>query len=169
MIPDPQGIAASQPTISGRIRALHAAGYSRSQIATLVGRSYQQVRQVLKNDERRAGAHALPPGATPTGPHGMTEDARAFQPPNAQATALYRLDVNATGVLDLPEGLRMALKVTQGGHLLAQVNADGSVRLVNGSEGLRQARQLVQSLVPSGRSLADELVAERHVEALQDS
>lgn len=43
-----------QPSISNRIRALAAAGHSRAEIARMVDRSYQQVRQVLVDDEGRS-------------------------------------------------------------------------------------------------------------------
>ena len=46
--------------ISDRIRALAAAGSSRAEIARVVDRSYQQVRQVLVADEARARRSAPP-------------------------------------------------------------------------------------------------------------
>ncbi|WP_439476630.1 hypothetical protein [Brevundimonas sp.] len=52
-----------QPSITNRIRALAAAGHSRAEIARMVDRSYQQVRQVLVGDEarsRRAAGEAPP-------------------------------------------------------------------------------------------------------------
>lgn len=53
-----------QPSITNRIRALAAAGHSRAEIARMVDRSYQQVRQVLVGDEarsRRSAGEAPPP------------------------------------------------------------------------------------------------------------
>lgn len=47
-------------SISDRIRALAAQGRSRAEIARLVDRSYQQVRQVLVGDEARARRLARP-------------------------------------------------------------------------------------------------------------
>lgn len=55
--------ADKQSSISDRIRALAAAGHPRSEIARMVNRSYQQVRQVLVADEarsRRAAADSAP-------------------------------------------------------------------------------------------------------------
>ncbi len=52
-----------QPSITNRIRALAAAGHTRAEIARMVDRSYQQVRQVLVGDEarsRRADGEAPP-------------------------------------------------------------------------------------------------------------
>lgn len=47
-------IASNHVTISDKIRALNGAGYSRADIAKHLGRRYQQVRNVLKQDEIRA-------------------------------------------------------------------------------------------------------------------
>ena len=44
----------NQSSISDRIRALAAAGHSRAEIARMMDRSYQQVRQVLVADEARS-------------------------------------------------------------------------------------------------------------------
>lgn len=51
--------------ISDRIRALAAAGNSRAEIARMVDRSYQQVRQVLVADEARARRSVPPTAARP--------------------------------------------------------------------------------------------------------
>lgn len=52
-------ICKSHQTVSGRIRALHAAGWERSKIANALGKRYQHVRNVLVEDEKRK--MAVPP------------------------------------------------------------------------------------------------------------
>lgn len=43
-------------TVSGKIRALDKMGYTRSQIADMLGKRYQHVRNVLVEDARKAAA-----------------------------------------------------------------------------------------------------------------
>ncbi|MBX9795632.1 hypothetical protein [Sphingomonas sp.] len=51
-------IVSGKLTISDKIRALHQAGASRAEIARFLERRYQHVRNVLIEDERRAGGRA---------------------------------------------------------------------------------------------------------------
>ena len=41
------------PTVSGKIRSLNAMGYTRSQIADMLGKRYQHVYNVLTEDARK--------------------------------------------------------------------------------------------------------------------
>src|ERR1700744_4244719 len=98
-----QAVFRSHSTVSGRIRALADAGYSRSDIAKLVDRSYQQVRNVLVEHERRT-ANRIPPTINPSphpSPSGMAETSAAYVPqaPANVGPVLGWLDVEPDGVL----------------------------------------------------------------------
>jgi len=73
-------IVASSATVSDKIRALNEAGYSRAEIAKLLGKRYQHVRNVLEADKIRAPAMRF---AVPSNePVGMEE-------PNAATAASF--------------------------------------------------------------------------------
>lgn len=65
-------------TISDRIRALAAEGRSRSEIARLVDRSYQQVRQVLVADEAKRRRNRTEPNASAASPSTDTRTMEAI-------------------------------------------------------------------------------------------
>src|SRR5580704_403010 len=50
-----QAIAAPYKTVSDKIRALAGAGYERADIARVLGKRYQHVRNVLEGDAQRGG------------------------------------------------------------------------------------------------------------------
>ncbi len=165
-LPDPSVIMARHQTISARIRALAEAGYSRSQIAGLVERSYQQVRQVLVDEERRRASRAP---SHPTGP-GMLQETAPFQAarPGFEPVS-ERLVIDHGGRLTLPASLLKALGVHPGEVFLAIGEAEGTVLLMNSKKALEQAQALVRRFVPPGVSLVDELLAERRAEAARDN
>jgi AbrB family looped-hinge helix DNA binding protein len=74
----------------------------------------------------------------------------------------YVVRVGDRGRLVLPAALRRHLDVEAGDELLALVEDDDAVRLVSRAAAIRLARG---SLHAPGRSLADELIAERRAEA----
>jgi len=133
------------PTTSAKIRALHAAGWSRSGIAGRLGIRYQHVRNVLVADEaRRSGV------------------AEASTPFDSQRAVTLRVAPN--GRVVIPAGLRDALGLDDNPVLIARLE-DGELRLTPPAVALRKAQALARTLVPEGVSLADELVAERRSEA----
>lgn len=80
-----------QPSITDRIRTLAAAGHTRAEIARMVDRSYQQVRQVLVGDEarsRRAAGEAPP---------SFREASVDDTPPRMADRAISRVDVSDLG------------------------------------------------------------------------
>ena len=54
----PANFIASTASVSDKIRALAAAGYSRADIARMLGKRYQHVRNVLEADKAKAAARA---------------------------------------------------------------------------------------------------------------
>lgn len=157
-------IVGSGMTVSDKIRALDAAGYSRAQIARLLGKRYQHVRNVLEAEKLRR----LPNEAS-----GMAEEGPAFLPadpapygPDVQARGrgAYRLVVRADGSILLPKEVRDAFGVGGGGVVMARYEGD-EFKLVSAATAVRRAQELVRRYVPDGVDLVGELIAERRREA----
>lgn len=143
-------------SISDRIRALARAGHSRAEIARLVDRSYQQVRQVLVADEaraRRAQSAILTPGTV----SGVAEPApvRYRVDPEPLPT---RLSVDGLGRVQLPQQWR----VSPGQVFIARKFGESIVLMdiANASEAARTGGRL--------DSVVDDFIAERRLEAMRE-
>lgn len=163
---DPQSVVASSISISDKIRQLAAAGYSRRQIADLIDRSYQQVRQVLVEDERRAGRRrpAEPrPSPAPLPPtQGLSE-------PPAVFGGLFRLQVEEGGVVRLPPHLLTALNVAPGSVLISELH-DDHLTVLSPRAAMAKVDALMAPFKWTGGPMAsDELIAERRAEAERES
>jgi AbrB family looped-hinge helix DNA binding protein len=71
-----------------------------------------------------------------------------------------RLRVNENGRVVLPAAFRKALNIRPGDQLLARLGGD-EVRITTLPHRLERAQRHVRQFVKPGRSLADELIAER--------
>lgn len=71
-----------------------------------------------------------------------------------------RLRVNENGRLVLPAAFRKALNIRPGDEVLASLE-DDEVRITTLKHRLERAQRHVRQFVKAGRSLADELIAER--------
>lgn len=72
------------------------------------------------------------------------------------------------GRVVIPSEFRKALGVETGDQVVL-VLEEGTVRLLTPKEAIRRAQALVRQYVPEGRSLSDELIAERRREAQRES
>jgi bifunctional DNA-binding transcriptional regulator/antitoxin component of YhaV-PrlF toxin-antitoxin module len=63
----------------------------------------------------------------------------------------------------IPVDYRKALGVDTGDELVV-ILEENSLRVLTPKEGIRRAQALVRSYIPKGRSLSDELVADRRKE-----
>ena len=79
-------------------------------------------------------------------------------------TERYSIMLGERGRLVLPAQLRRHLDLQAGDRLIVFVDADGELRIVSAREQARRLSGLYRDLAP-GRSLADELIAERHLES----
>jgi AbrB family looped-hinge helix DNA binding protein len=78
-----------------------------------------------------------------------------------------RTRVGAGGRIVIPQPMREALGVKEGDDLLLEIDESGlHVRSVR--QAVRLAQQTVARYVKRGRSLADELIAERRREAQRE-
>lgn len=153
-------------TVSDRIRALHASGHSRVEIAEFLNKRYQHVRNVLVEDERRG----VRPRGTAEPNTGVREtpappwSAAAFPTVGADDTMLLRLKVGEDGAIRIPPSLEEKLGYRRGGVVIAELFAD-RLMLWSASGALRRAQDLVRDLIPGRDSLAASLIADRRREA----
>lgn len=68
------------------------------------------------------------------------------------------------GRLQVPADIRHALGLKDGDVVLMQVK-DGELHVLPYREVIRQVRERIREYIPDGRSLADELIAERRAAA----
>ncbi len=69
------------------------------------------------------------------------------------------------GTVEIPPELSTAMGWQAGEKLTAQMQ-DGEIRLFSQAQAIRRAQAWVSSFVTEGRSLSDELIAERRQEML---
>jgi bifunctional DNA-binding transcriptional regulator/antitoxin component of YhaV-PrlF toxin-antitoxin module len=163
-LPDPKSIIAEHPSISARIRALAKAGYSRSQIAGLVERSYQQVRQVLVDDERRLMA-----GRSQIENPGMRGQRPPFAPKTAPAgSSIQRLQLDEAARITLPAEVLERLDARPGEPIMAMSDAHGVVILLSARTAMRQAQAIMRPFAKDGVLASEELIAERRAEAKRE-
>lgn len=134
---------AALDVVADRIRLLDRRGYARADIARILGKRYQHVRNVLERDAA-AAAPETPGGAQDVpGPD-----------------AVLRIEVAADGTLRLPPGVLRGLEVPRGGVLSARL-VEGRLTLVAPLVALRRAQRIAQKYKVEGRSVVDEFLAER--------
>ncbi len=171
MLADPGSIVDSNATVSDKIRALARAGYGRAEIARLLDKRYQHVRNVLVDDERRGGSRASPIHVDDAPAQGQfAEIGPAFlATPTGEANGIVWLEIAADGRLGLPEPLRSTLGVERGGKVMAQLAQDGTVTLRSVEAAVKQAQAIFSRYAKPGVSLVDELIEDRRAEARRES
>ena len=68
------------------------------------------------------------------------------------------------GRIVIPAEYRQALGLNVGDEVILRLE-DGQVHILTLKQAIRRVQELVSRYVPQGRSLADELIAERRLEA----
>lgn len=79
----------------------------------------------------------------------------------------YSVTLDERGRLVLPARLRQRLNLQPGDRFIIRVDDEGGVRMVSAREQARRLRGLYSHIAP-GRSLVDELIAERREEARRE-
>lgn len=166
-------IVASQATVSDKIRALNAAGYPRAEIARLLGKRYQHVRNVLEGD--KVGRAAVrPPGVAEEPAVFERDDERpAHRPSSApprpefvdRGRGIFRLSIRPDGSVLLPPSVLEALELKGGSGVIARLEGDTLI-LDGAKETLRKIRELIPPWQPGEPLASDELIAERRREAV---
>lgn len=152
-------VVASDDTVSNKIRRLAAGGVPRAEIAKLLGKRYQHVRNVLEGDKLSAAPRGVSEGDPP--PFGLEPDVR---PPEARGGGRFRLEVDSSGRVTLPKELVDAWGLKPGSGVMGRIDGE-TFELLSGRESLRRIQALVREVIPpGGPSLADELIADRRRE-----
>jgi AbrB family looped-hinge helix DNA binding protein len=81
---------------------------------------------------------------------------------------VYSVALGERGRLVLPARLRQRLALQPGDRLIVTIDGEGGLRVVAAREQARRLRGLYRDLAP-GRSLADELIAERREEEQKET
>jgi bifunctional DNA-binding transcriptional regulator/antitoxin component of YhaV-PrlF toxin-antitoxin module len=154
-------LIASNRSVADKIRALDAAGFPRAEIARLLGKRYQHVRNVLEAERQQARAKSGR-AAAPRLPPGMGEAGRGLG-------RVYRLTVESDGRLRLPAEAQAALELKPGGVLVCEIG-DGEVTV----RGTRAAWARIDRLMApfrrsEGPPASEEFVAERRAEAAREA
>ncbi|HLZ75678.1 AbrB/MazE/SpoVT family DNA-binding domain-containing protein [Phenylobacterium sp.] len=156
--PNVARIVGGDMTVSDKIRALDAEGYPRADIARVLGKRYQHVRNVLEADKLHPPKEK-PLAADPS--PGVQDAGRHFE-------SSQRLSVEAGGVVRLPPELLAVLQAKPGSVVIAEVQDDG-VKLFSNGAAWDRVRALVKQFgIDPKRDLVAELIAERRAEAAQD-
>ncbi len=75
-----------------------------------------------------------------------------------------RVKVTEDGSILIPAEYRQALGFHVGDEVILSLE-DGSLRIFTLNQAIKRAQELVRRYVPEGRSLSDELIAERREES----
>ncbi len=138
------------PTKAKKIRALYRAGYSRSEIAGFLEIRYQHVRNVLVRSGFMETQLSQPMPAEAVEPEDSTP-------------ILVRAAVGPGGRVVIPAAYRRALEVEEGDYIVMQMDGE-DLRVSNDAKELQRMREVLNSYVPEGVSVVDELIAERRRE-----
>ena len=160
-------IVAASMTVSDKIRALDAIGYPRADIARLLKKRYQHVRNVLEGDKLRVTSE-------PTPSPGMAETSRPFEGSYAprdvedRGGGAYRLTVRPDGSVVLPEAVRSAFGLDGTGVVMARLEGD-EFKLVSTATAWRRVDERMSPYKWKGGPMAsDELIAERRAQSERD-
>ncbi len=167
---DATRIVASKATVSDKIRALNTAGYSRAEIASLLGKRYQHVRNVLEGD--KVGRSAAPTGVAEEPAVFERDDERPGRRPSSapprpefedRGRGIFRLSVRQDGSVLLPPSVLEALALKGGSGVIARLEGDTFI-FEGPDEALRRIRELIPPWQPGEPLASDELIAERRRE-----
>lgn len=157
MSPDHQALIAGQKTVAGKIRALAGAGVPRAEIARMLGKRYQHVRNVL---EEPGTANA--PMESTSG--GLAEgDAGKFVHDRPKT---YRLEVR-NGSVTVPPEVLQALGAGPNGVIIAELDGE-FFKIISIPESVRRIQERLRPYWRPGVSIVDELIADRRREAAED-
>jgi hypothetical protein len=144
---------------SDKMRALRAAGVSRSEIARFLGVRYQHVRNVEKDDERRAFTATPRPAE---GHGGLAENSAA--PFRVEPNEIVHLDTAPDGSLAIPRAVLAANGFAPDDRITMIPEGEGRIRMLSSMESIREAQEIVRRHAPPGTSLVDELFKMRRGE-----
>jgi bifunctional DNA-binding transcriptional regulator/antitoxin component of YhaV-PrlF toxin-antitoxin module len=149
-------IVGSEMTVSDKIRALDAAGYPRADIARVLGKRYQHVRNVLEADRLRRPSR-LQPGSR----HASDRDVED------RGGGAFRLVLRDDGSVLIPQAVQSAFGLSPGKPLMARLEGE-EFKLVNAATAVRRIQETLRPYMKDGESWADSLIADRRREAAEE-
>jgi hypothetical protein len=156
-------IAASHATVADKIRALSAAGVARADIARLLGKRYQHVRNVLEGDAQSGGGYVL--GRADLS--GVQESPRPYETGaedphliDRRSPGAFWLRVLPDGSIPLPKEVAAALQATPDAKVFATFK-DGRLTIISGEAAMEEAVAIVCKYIPPEVDLAGGLVEDR--------
>ena len=154
---DLEALLQGHKTVAAKIRALAAVGVPRAEIARMLGKRYQHVRNVL---EEPGSAKAVDGPAAP----GMAEgDVGFFVHDNPKT---YRLEAR-NGAVTLPPEVFEALGASPNGVIIAELGQE-TFTMISTMEGIRRIQAWTRTFPPSDKLASEELIEERRREAALD-
>ena len=156
-------IVTSNLSISDKIRRLDRAGQPRAEIARILGKRYQHVRNVLEADRVRAEAIARTSRAETSEATTPVPGGTPVRSDPALTGGYLRLVVGPDGTLTLPAQLVAAMALGVGEAVVAHVR-DGGLSIISARESMLQAQARVLARIPAGASLSEDLMADRRRE-----
>lgn len=156
-------LLSSDRSVADKIRALDADGYPRAEIARLLGKRYQHVRNVLEADRQKSRANSgrVSAGFNPVRIPGVSEPPSGFG-------GVHRIVVEPDGRLRLPAEAQAALNLKPGGVLVCEIG-DGEVTV----RGTRAAWAAIDRMMapfrrPDGPPLSEQVIADRRAAAARE-
>ncbi|HZZ86762.1 MAG TPA: hypothetical protein VFE13_00375 [Caulobacteraceae bacterium] len=165
-------IAARQGTVADKIRALAAEGMPRADIARLLGKRYQHVRNVLEADAQTAGSGGYVLGKADLS--GVQEGARPFNRDDdvayieRRSPTAFWIEVRPDGSLPLPAEIAHAVDGEPGRRVFAKIR-DGRVTLLSGNAAMEEARALVAKYIPAEVDLVASFLADKYAEIAREA
>jgi bifunctional DNA-binding transcriptional regulator/antitoxin component of YhaV-PrlF toxin-antitoxin module len=144
-------VVAASLSKAEKIRQLKRQGMRNADIARALGIRDQFVSNVVLRELRNNSS--LAPREEPDRP--------------ASETLQAWTQIGEGGRVVIPAVIRAALGVGVGDTVLLRFDR-GELRILTPRQAIRRAQELVRQYVPGGRSLADELIAERRAEAARE-
>ena len=156
-------VVASEDTVSNKIRALAAGGVPRAEIARLLGKRYQHVRNVLEGDR----LSAKPPGVSESEQLLFRTELEAH-PSQSRGGGLFRLEMDGAGRVALPPELIAEWNLVAGSALMGRLKGE-TFEVITGQTSMRRLLERARRSVPlGGPSWVDELIADRRREAARE-
>ena len=144
-------VVAASLTKTEKIRQLKRQGMRNADIARALGIRDQFVSNVVLREMRNNTS----PASRDELDQPATESFQAWT------------QIGEGGRVVIPAVMRAALGVGVGDTVLLRFDR-GELRVLTPRQAIRRAQELVRQYVPAGRSLADELIAERRAEAARE-
>ena len=138
-------------TVSNKIRLLSKKGFERAEIARILGKRYQHVRNVLEQDLAKA----------------KQKEREKSNSDLFQENETFQLEVSADRKLEIPSELMAYLDFEPGEKLTGRI-VDGELHLISVANAIRKLQALAKQCKHDGESVVDELIADRRRDALNE-